>query len=65
MYKLVYDNADRDAFYCPDLVAQFYTNIDASTIDNDLHQFIVHFNSGDLVVNINTIDEITQIPCPP
>jgi len=25
----------------------------------------MHFDSRDLVVNINTIEEITQIPCPP
>ena len=35
-YGLVYDNADSDAFYCPDLVTQFYTNIDASTIETSI-----------------------------
>jgi len=63
-YGLVYDKDESDAFYCPDLVTQFYTNIDTSTIDHDLHQFNVHFDSGDLVVNINTIEDITQISCP-
>ena len=58
-YRLVYDKDESDAFYCPDVVAQFYTNIGTSTIDHDLHQFIVHFDSGDLVVNINTIEDIT------
>ena len=57
---LVYDNVDSDAFYCPYLVTQFYANIDASSINHDLHQFIVHFDSGDLAVNINTIEEITN-----
>jgi len=64
-YGLVYDNVERDVFYCPDMVTQIYTNIDTSTIDHDLYQFIVHFSSGDLVVNINIIEKITQIPCPP
>ena len=64
-YELAYDNVDSDAFYCLDLVIQFYTNIDTSTIDHDLHQFIMHFDSGDLVVDINTIEDITQIPYPP
>ena len=44
---LVYDNVDSDAFNCPELVTQFYTNIDASSINHNLHQFIVHFDSGD------------------
>jgi len=57
---LVYDNVDSDAFNCPELVTQFYTNIDASSINHNLHQFIVHFDSGDLAVNINTIEEITN-----
>ena len=61
-YGLVYDNVDSDVFYYPDLVTQFYTNIDASTIDHDLHQFNVHFDSGDLIVNINTIEEINKSP---
>jgi len=64
-YGLVYDNEDGDAFYCPDLVTQFYTYIDISTIGHDLHTSIVHFDSGDLVINVNTIEDITQISCPP
>jgi len=65
LFGLVYDNEDGDAYYCPDLVTQFYTHIDTSTFDHDLLSFIVHFDSGDIVVNINTIKMITQIPCPP
>jgi len=61
----VYDNEDGDVNCCPNLVTQFYTHIDTSTINHDLLTFIVHFDSGDLVVNINTIEMITQIPCPP
>ena len=51
-YGLVSDNEYGDAFYYPDLVIQFYTNIDTSTIDHELHTFIVQFDSGDLVVNV-------------
>jgi len=57
-------NKDSDV-YCLNLVTQFYTHIDTSTIDHNLHTFIVHFDSGDFVVNINMIEMITQIPCPP
>ena len=52
-------------YYYPNLVTQFYTHIDTSTIDHDLHAFIVHFNPGDFVVNISTIEMVTQISCSP
>jgi len=55
----MYDNEDSDVYYCPNLVTQFYIHIDTSTIDHNLHTFIVHFDSGDFVVNINTIEMIT------
>ena len=64
-FELVYDNEDSDVYYFPNLITQFYTHIDSSTIDHDLHTFIVHFDSGDLIVNINTIEMITKIHCPP
>jgi len=60
-FGLVHDNEDSDVYYYPNLVTQFYTHIDTSTIDHDLHTFIVHFNSGDFVVNISTIEMVTQI----
>ena len=65
MVWITYDNEDSDVHYCPNLVTQFYSHIDTSTIDHDLHTFIVHFDSGDFVVNINTIEMVTQIPCSP
>ena len=34
-FGLVYDNEDGDAYYCPELVTQFYTQIDTNTIDHD------------------------------
>jgi len=43
----------------------FYTHNNTSTIDHDLCTFIVHFDSGDFVVNINMIEMVIQIPCPP
>ena len=58
-FGLVYDNEDSDVYYCPNLVTQFYTHIDIPTIDHNLHTFILHFNSGDFVVNINKIEMIT------
>ena len=64
-YTLVYDNTDFNSFYCPDLVKQFYTSIDASTINLDLNQFVVRFDTGDLLVTIDTIAEVTQIPSLP
>ena len=64
-YGLVYDNSKYDAYYCPALVTKFYTHLDASTIDLDLNQFIIHFDTGDLLVNIDTIEAVTQIPSPP
>jgi len=63
-FGLVYDNKHSDMYYCPNWVTQFYTHIDISTIDHDL-LIIVHFDSEDFVININMIEMITQIPCPP
>ena len=61
----MYGNEDSDVYYCPNVLTQFYTHINTSTIDHDLLTFIVHFDSGDIIVNINKIEMITQIPCPP
>ena len=56
-YGLVYDNTDLDAYYCPDLVKQFYLGIDVETIDHD--QFVVHFAHGDLAITRDTIEAVT------
>ena len=61
-YGLVYDNTNLDAYYCPDLVKQFYLGIDVETIDHD--QFVVHFDHGDLAVTRDTIEAVTQVPSP-
>jgi len=61
LVDFVYDNTVLDSFYCPELIKQFYTGIDASTIDLIFNQFVVHFNTGDLLVTLDTIAEVTQI----
>jgi len=60
-YRLVYDNIDVDGFYHPDLVKKVYVNIDPSTINIDLNQFVVHFNSSNLIISIDLIHELTQL----
>ena len=61
----MYDNEDDDAYYCPESVTQFYTQIDTNTIDHDLQIFIVHVETGDIIVNLNTLEMVTYIPCLP
>jgi len=63
-FGLVYDNEDGNAYYSPKLVTQFYTQIDTNTIDHDHHNFVVHFESRDIVVSINTLKIVTHVPCP-
>jgi len=60
-YTLVNDNTNLDLFYCLEPVKRFYMGMDASTIDLDLNQFVVHFDSGDLLVILDTKVEVTQI----
>jgi len=64
-YTLVYDNTNVDVFYCPDLVRKFYTGIDTIFIDLNQNQFLVHLESRDLLVTIDRIQEVTQLPIPP
>jgi len=64
-YGLVYENSDGATFYCPDLVRKFYLGINTDSINLDLNQFIVHLNHGDLLVTLETIEEVTQVPSPP
>ena len=63
-YGLVYDNSDGDTFYCPNLVRKFYLGIDTDSINLDLNQIIVHLDYGDLLVTLETIEEVTQVPSP-
>jgi len=64
-YSLVYDNSEFDAYYCTELVKEFYTCIDTTTIDLDHHQFTVHFETEDVMVTIDMIEIYTQVPNSP
>ena len=61
----MFDIEDGDAYYCPELVTHFYTQIDINTIVHDHQTFTVHFESGDIVVNVNSLEIVTHVPCPP
>ena len=61
----MYDNSEFDAYYCPELVKKFYTCIDTATIDLDHHQFIVHFDTGDIMVTVDMIEDYTKVPSSP
>ena len=61
----MYDKEDGDAYYCSKLVTQFFTQIDTNTINYDQQTFIVHFETGDIIVNVNTLEMVTHIPCLP
>ena len=52
---LVYDNITVEAYYCQDLVKQFYLGIDIATIDHN--HFVVHLGHGDFEVTRDTIEE--------
>jgi len=64
-YGLVYDNFELDAYYYPGLVKKFYTCIDTATIDFDHHQFTVHFDTEDIMVTVDMIEDYTQVPSSP
>ena len=62
---LVYNNTDLDTYYCPKLVKKFYLGINATIINLDVNQFLVYLNHRDLLVSLETIEEVTQILAPP
>ena len=64
-YALVYDYSEFETYYCPELVKRFYTCIDTTTIDLDNHQFTVHFDTGDINVTVDMIEDCTQVPSLP
>jgi len=64
-YGHVYDNSEFDAYYYPELVKKFYTCIDTPTIDLGHHQFTVHFDTEDIIVKVDMIEDYTQIPSAP
>ena len=39
--------------------------IDTFTLDIDSNRFMVHFDSGDFLITLDTIAEVTQIPSLP
>ena len=45
---LIYDNSDREAYYCPELVKLFYTSIDQASINIDTYQVLVHLPTRDM-----------------
>jgi len=49
----------------PDLVKKFHIEMDMNTIDLDHNQFLVHLDNGDLLVTIEKIEDVTQVPVPP
>jgi len=61
----VYDYSEFDTYYCPELVKEFYTCIETTTIDLDHHQFTVHFETGDIMVTIDIIEDYTQVSSSP
>ena len=46
-------------------VKRFYSYINTTTIDLDNHQFTVHFETGDITVTIDMIEDYTQITSSP
>ena len=36
-FTLVYDSSEYEAYYCPELVKLFYSNLDQATIDLETH----------------------------
>ena len=64
-YNLVYDNAENDTFYCPDLVTMFYTNLDHASVDSQAHHFTVHMPLGDLFITLPLLEEHTHVPIHP
>ena len=43
---------------------KFFIRIDPSTINLNQNRFVVHFDSGDLIVTLDLIQEVTQLPIP-
>ena len=61
----MYNKTDVDVFYYPDLVKRFYECLDLTTINLNQHQFMVHFDSSDLLISVDYIHEFTQLPIHP
>ena len=64
-YGLVYDNSKFDAYYYPELAKKFNTCIDIITIDRDHDQFTMHFDTGDIMITVDMIEDYTQVPSSP
>ena len=63
-YDLVYDNSKSDAFCCSRSYQNFL-HIHRHAHNWSCYQFTVHFDTRDLFVSINTIQEVTRIPNSP
>ena len=61
-YALVYDNSEFEAYYCPELVKLFYANLDQASINLDTHQFTLHLATGDIIVNVDMLEDYTLVP---
>jgi len=64
-YGLVYGIVDVNVFYCLDLFKKFYINIDPLTININLNQFTIYFDSGDIIKTADLIHGVTHILIPP
>jgi len=63
-YALIYDNSEYEAYYYPELVKKF-SCIDTTTIDLNNHEFTIHFETGDIIITIDMIEDYTQVPSLP
>jgi len=64
-YALIYDNSDHEAYYCPELVKLFYNFIDYASVNFDTYQLLVHMPTGDIIVTLLLLEELTHVPCNP
>ena len=60
----MYDNSEFDAYYCS-VVKKFYTCIDTTYTNLDHHQFTMYFDTGDIIVTVDMIEDYTQVPSAP
>ena len=63
-YSFANENTDVDVYYCPNLVKKFSISINPSTINLDQNCFVIHLDSGDLIVMLDLVQEVTQHSIP-
>ena len=64
-YALIYDNSDREAYYCPELVKLFYTSIDYASMNFDTYQIMVHMPMGDIIITLPLLEKLMHVLCNP